>query len=83
MLLYYYYLISQIYYLVRFGSFFITVPSTTQGDFQYSFSFISPELIRISQAMLAAHPDKKLIAIKLIKINKYFILFEKLFDSKP
>jgi hypothetical protein len=61
-------------YLVRFGSFFITVPSTRQGDFQYSFSFIWGELIRNSQAMLAAHPHKKLIAIKLININKYFIL---------
>jgi hypothetical protein len=54
-----------------------------QGVFQYSRSFISGELIRNSQAMLAAHPHKKLIAIKLININKYFILFEKLLYSKP
>jgi hypothetical protein len=60
--------------LVNFGSFFITVPSQVQGVFQYSLSFIWGELIRNSQAMLAAHPHKKLIAIKLIKINKYFIL---------
>ena len=61
------------YYLVVFGSLFITVPSTRQGDFQYSPSLISSELIRNSHAMLAAHPDKKLIAIKLINIKIYFI----------
>jgi hypothetical protein len=63
------------YYLVRFGSFFIIVPSTVQGDFQYSVSFISRELIRISNSVITAQPQNKLIAIKLINITIYFILF--------
>lgn len=67
----------SIYYLVRFGSFFITVPSQVQGVFQYSCSFISPLPIRISQSMLTAQPHKKLIAIKLIKI-KYFIIVQRI-----
>jgi hypothetical protein len=72
----YYYLFTKksITYLVSFGSFFITVPSQVQGVFQYSRSFISGELIRNSHSIMTAHPDKKLIAIKLINIMVYFII---------